>query len=138
LVEVAVVNGKNPIGFAWVWALRATKLIWTSYILLPLSPLTMGRLRLLGGSHGSMIGNLKTLSRSFMRLLLGKDGMWNKPPTGIAWISKIKMDINLTIPHIREFIILWRELLDVSLRDEMGESVTWNLAPNGEYTTILA
>jgi hypothetical protein len=73
-----------------------------------------------------------------MRLLLGKDGMWNKPHAGITWISKIKMDINLTIPHIREFIILWRELLDVSLRDEMGESVTWNLAPNGEYTTILA
>jgi hypothetical protein len=85
-----------------------------------------------------MVGNPKTLPPSFMRLLLGKYGMWNKPPAGITWISKIKMDINLTIPHIREFIILWREILDVSLGDEMGESVTWNLTPNGEYTTTSA
>jgi hypothetical protein len=64
-----------------------------------------------GGSYGSMVGNPKTLPCSFMRLLLGKDGMWNKPHAGITWISKIKMDINLTIPHIREFIILWRSFL---------------------------
>jgi hypothetical protein len=37
---------------------------------------------------------------------------WNveQATCGCAWIYKIKMDGNLRIPHLREFISLWREL----------------------------
>jgi hypothetical protein len=34
------------------------------------------------------------------------------------------MDINLRIPHLREFVSPWRELLGVNLREDMGYSIT--------------
>jgi hypothetical protein len=55
-----------------------------------------------------------------------------------AWISKIKMDTNLTIPHIQQYITLWGELKDVQLREDVEDSLFWNLATNGEYSTTSA
>jgi hypothetical protein len=54
---------------------------------------------------------------------------------GNAWISKIKLDINLKIPYLVEFISLWRELQNINLREEVEDSITWNLATNREYTS---
>ena len=55
-----------------------------------------------------------------------------------AWISKIKMDVILTIPHIHEYIKLWVELRDVHLQEGMEDSIVWNLTSNGEYSTSSA
>jgi hypothetical protein len=48
------------------------------------------------------------------------------------------MDANLTIPHIHEYIRLWVELCDVHLREEIEDSIVWNLTSNGEYSTASA
>jgi hypothetical protein len=37
------------------------------------------------------------------------------------------MDINLTIPYLREFVSLWWELREAVLREEIDDSITWNL-----------
>jgi hypothetical protein len=65
---------------------------------------------------------------------------WNveQATRGGAWISKIKMDGKLTIPHIREFISHWRELTDVNLSEDVNDSIVWNLTKSGEYTTTSA
>ena len=55
-----------------------------------------------------------------------------------AWISKIKMDAALTIPHIHEYIRLWVQLSEVNLQEEVEDSITWNLTASGEYSTTSA
>jgi hypothetical protein len=45
------------------------------------------------------------------------------------------MDINLTIPYLREFVSLWWELREAVLREEIDDSITWNLKANGDYIT---
>jgi hypothetical protein len=55
-----------------------------------------------------------------------------------VWIKKIEMDTNLTILHLREFVHLWVEINSVHLREEVGDSVSYNLTTNGEYTSSLA
>ena len=48
------------------------------------------------------------------------------------------MDINLTIPHLYEFVLLWTDLNNVLLREEVDDTITWNLTENGEYTSSSA
>jgi hypothetical protein len=55
-----------------------------------------------------------------------------------AWIAKIKMGSNLTIQHLREYIHLCVELQSVHLREDVEDSILWNIMPNGEYTSSLA
>ena len=50
-----------------------------------------------------------------------------------SWISKIKMDADLSIHHLHEFICLWVELSNVRLHDHVEDSIRWNLTANGEY-----
>jgi hypothetical protein len=45
------------------------------------------------------------------------------------------MDDNLTIPHLCEFISLWRDLQEVNLREDVEDLIVWNLTESGEYTT---
>jgi hypothetical protein len=55
-----------------------------------------------------------------------------------AWISKIKMDINLNIPHLHEFVHFWEELQSVNIHYDVEDAILWNLTENGEYTTTSA
>jgi hypothetical protein len=55
-----------------------------------------------------------------------------------AWISNIKMDASLTIPHIHQYIRLWNELNGIHLRVDEEDNIVWNLSPNGEYSTSSA
>jgi hypothetical protein len=55
-----------------------------------------------------------------------------------AWISKIKMDTNLTVQHIHEYIQLWVQLNDFHPNKEADDYISWNLTPNGEYSTVSA
>jgi hypothetical protein len=55
-----------------------------------------------------------------------------------SWILNIKMDANLTVPHIREYIRLWGCLQNVILHEERVDSIVWNLTPNGEYSSASA
>jgi hypothetical protein len=55
-----------------------------------------------------------------------------------AWISKIKMDANLTTQHIREYIELWVALREVHLHEDTQDTIVWNLTTNGEYTSASA
>jgi hypothetical protein len=57
---------------------------------------------------------------------------------GNAWISKIKMDINLTIPHLVKFVYLWGELQNINVREEAEDFITWNLTANAEHTSTSA
>jgi hypothetical protein len=58
--------------------------------------------------------------------------------TNNAWIAKIKMDTNLTVHHIHEYIRLWVQLNAFQLIEGVQDSITWNLTSNGEYTTTSA
>jgi hypothetical protein len=51
-----------------------------------------------------------------------------------SWILNIKMDANLTVQHIREYIRLWGCLQNVILHEERVDTIVWNLTPNGEYS----
>jgi hypothetical protein len=42
------------------------------------------------------------------------------------------MGINLTIPHLHEFVHLWAERWSVNLRDDAEDSISWNLTANSE------
>jgi hypothetical protein len=39
-----------------------------------------------------------------------------------AWISKIKMDANLYIPHLNEYIQLWVDFNNVQFREEIKDT----------------
>jgi hypothetical protein len=49
-----------------------------------------------------------------------------------AWIDKLKMNINLTIPRLREIVLLWTKLNGVNLREVVEGSISWNLPANRE------
>jgi hypothetical protein len=55
-----------------------------------------------------------------------------------AWVSKIRMDETLTIPHLHQYLQLWHELNGIQLREHEEDSIVWNLTPNGEYSTTSA
>jgi hypothetical protein len=55
-----------------------------------------------------------------------------------AWISKIKLEGNFTLTHLTEFISLWRELNEVTLREDVEDDIAWNLTSNGIYSTTSA
>jgi hypothetical protein len=47
--------------------------------------------------------------------------------------NKIKMDANLTIPHIYKYSRLWVLLNNIHLQDEIEDTIVWNLTASGEY-----
>jgi hypothetical protein len=49
-----------------------------------------------------------------------------------------KMDTNLTIPLHHEFVHLPVELNNVHLREDIEESISWDLTASGEYTSNSA
>jgi hypothetical protein len=55
-----------------------------------------------------------------------------------SWVLNIKMDANLTVQHIHEYIRLWMRLQDVLLHDDRLETIVWNLTSNGEYSSASA
>ena len=55
-----------------------------------------------------------------------------------AWISRIKLDAILTVQHIREYIELWVALREAPLREDIQDTIVWNLTSNGEYSTSSA
>jgi hypothetical protein len=50
------------------------------------------------------------------------------------WIKKIKMDMELSLAHIHEYIRLWILLSDIHLVEDTNDSIIWNLTPSGEYS----
>jgi hypothetical protein len=55
-----------------------------------------------------------------------------------GWIAKNRMDISLSVQHIHEYILLWVQLNDIHLNDEANDYISWNLTPNGQYSTTSA
>jgi hypothetical protein len=62
----------------------------------------------------------------------------NQALLGHAWVKKIKMDINLTIQHLHEYIRLWTLLRGIHLNELLEDTVTWNTTENGEYSAAAA
>jgi hypothetical protein len=54
------------------------------------------------------------------------------------WISNIKRDATLAVPHIREYLRRWEHLDGVQLIEENEDSIVWNLTSNGEYSSASA
>jgi hypothetical protein len=52
--------------------------------------------------------------------------------TNNASISKIKIDANLTIPHIHEYIRLWVLLNNIHLHKDTDDTIIWNLTASGD------
>jgi hypothetical protein len=62
--------------------------------------------------------------------------MWHKLYNG--WVANIEMDMNLTVPHIQEYLRLWARLSVVQLYEDNVDAISWNLTPNGEYSSASA
>jgi hypothetical protein len=62
----------------------------------------------------------------------------NQALLGHAWVKKIKMDINLTIQHLHEYIRLWTLLRGIHLNELLEDTITWNTTDNGEYSSAAA
>jgi hypothetical protein len=52
--------------------------------------------------------------------------------------QEIKMDVELSLAYIHEYIRLWVRLSDIHLVDDIDDSIIWNLTPSGEYSTTSA
>jgi hypothetical protein len=48
------------------------------------------------------------------------------------------MDMSLTVQHILEYINLWVKLNNFHKNEEVDDYISWNLTPNGKYSTTLA
>jgi hypothetical protein len=55
-----------------------------------------------------------------------------------GWITNIKMDVSLTMPHIQKYLSLWNRLLGVILHENNVDTIVWNLSTNGEYSLTSA
>jgi hypothetical protein len=55
-----------------------------------------------------------------------------------GWISKIKMDVEFSIEHIRQYISLWTMLAEATVRDDLEDEITWNLTESGTYSSSSA
>jgi uncharacterized protein with LGFP repeats len=55
-----------------------------------------------------------------------------------GWVQNIKMDANLTVQHIHEYLGLWLRLQDVHINDGCADTIVWNLTSNGEYSSASA
>jgi hypothetical protein len=55
-----------------------------------------------------------------------------------AWVRKIRLDINLTVQHIHEYIRLWTQLRGVHLDEHIEDTITWDTTTNGEYSSSAA
>jgi mannosylglycoprotein endo-beta-mannosidase len=55
-----------------------------------------------------------------------------------AWLAKIRMDTNLTVQHIHEYIHLWTLLQRIQLVEHIDDSIIWNTTSNGEYSSTAA
>lgn len=62
----------------------------------------------------------------------------NQALTDHAWVKQIKMDTNLTIQHLHEYIRLWNLLRDIHLNELLEDTITWTTTENGEYSTAAA
>ncbi|KAM0838878.1 hypothetical protein ACQ4PT_060692 [Festuca glaucescens] len=65
---------------------------------------------------------------------------WNvkKAMSNNGWISKIKMDVEFSIEHIRQYISLWSKLEEATVRDDLEDEITWNLTETGIYSSSSA
>jgi hypothetical protein len=65
---------------------------------------------------------------------------WNvkKAMSDNGWISKIKMDVEFTLEHIRQYISLWSKLAEVTIHDDHKDEITWNLIESGIYSSSSA
>jgi hypothetical protein len=50
-------------------------------------------------------------------------------------VKKIKMDINLNVQHLHEYIRLWTLLRGIQLNELIEDTITWNTTENGEYSS---
>jgi hypothetical protein len=81
----------------------------------------------------------KDIALLFMRLPKRKrDAPWHKPFITKGWVTNIKMDASLTIPHILEYIRIWNRLEGVHTHDDIVDFIVWNLTSNGEYSSTSA
>ncbi|KAE8770164.1 Serine carboxypeptidase-like 18 [Hordeum vulgare] len=55
-----------------------------------------------------------------------------------AWISKIKLTINFTVEHIRQFINLWTLINDFHLEEHVEDEIIWKHIQNGQYLPATA
>jgi hypothetical protein len=55
-----------------------------------------------------------------------------------GWVSNIRMDANLTVHHIHEYLRLWHRLEGVLLHEGILDAISWNLTSNGEYSSASA
>jgi hypothetical protein len=55
-----------------------------------------------------------------------------------GWVTNIKMDANLTVPHIHEYLRLWNRLEGVHFHGDNLDTISWNLTFNGEYSSASA
>jgi hypothetical protein len=55
-----------------------------------------------------------------------------------SWIKSIKMDANLTVHHIHDYLRLWIRLQDVHLHVDRADSIVWSLTSNGQYSSASA
>jgi hypothetical protein len=55
-----------------------------------------------------------------------------------TWVEKIRMDTNLTVQHIHEYIRLWMPIQRIQLVEHIDDTITWNTTSNGEYSSTAA
>ena len=51
----------------------------------------------------------------------------------LKWISGLSVD-NFSVEHIGQFIMLWGQLLDVTLIPGLADSIVWTLTGSGTYS----
>jgi hypothetical protein len=55
-----------------------------------------------------------------------------------GWVTNIKMDANLTVPHIHEYLRLRNRLEGVHLHGDNVDTISLNITSNGEYSLASA
>ena len=61
-----------------------------------------------------------------------------KALTDNNWITQINTQQGISLTHIQEVVMLWERLADITLADEVCDSITWKLSVDGVYSASLA
>lgn len=70
--------------------------------------------------------------------LIYEASSWKNWMVKDAWVSKIKITINFTIEHIRQFINLWTLLSGFVTHEHVADEIVWKHTANGQYSAASA
>jgi hypothetical protein len=128
-------DGAIPTRFGWVWANPCVVADMELFYVITKISLGNGNIAPFWDSPWLNGRNPKDIAPLVPETSTHKKWKVKQAMHNNAWISKIEMNLNLTIPQIQQYIQLWSEFNTIQLREVVEDSIVWTLTSSGEYSS---